>query len=64
MVKLLLLIIGAMLVNNFVLTRFLGICPFLGVSRRTETALGMGMAVISFRRHLDHPTGRIDALWH
>ncbi len=46
MAKLLLLIIGVMLVNNFVLTRFLGICPFLGVSRRTETALGMGMAVI------------------
>jgi electron transport complex protein RnfA len=46
MAKLLLLIIGVMLVNNFVLTRFLGICPFLGVSRKTETALGMGMAVI------------------
>ncbi|MCK5552659.1 MAG: electron transport complex subunit RsxA, partial [Deltaproteobacteria bacterium] len=41
MTKLLLLIIGTVLVNNFVLTRFLGICPFLGVSRRTETALGM-----------------------
>jgi len=40
------LIIGAILVNNFVLTRFLGICPFLGVSRRTRTALGMGGAVI------------------
>lgn len=46
MVRLLLLIIGVVLVNNFVLTRFLGICPFLGVSKRTETALGMGMAVI------------------
>ncbi len=41
-----LLIIGAALVNNFVLSRFLGICPFLGVSRSTETAAGMGMAVI------------------
>ncbi|NLZ25714.1 MAG: RnfABCDGE type electron transport complex subunit A, partial [Clostridiales bacterium] len=36
---------GAMFVNNFVLTRFLGICPFLGVSKRTDTALGMGIAV-------------------
>ncbi len=40
------LAIGAILVNNFVLTRFLGICPFLGVSRKVETATGMGMAVI------------------
>ena len=39
------LTIGAMLVNNFVLTRFLGICPFLGVSKRLDTALGMGGAV-------------------
>lgn len=42
----LLLIIGAVLVNNFVLTRFLGICPFLGVSRKLGTALGMCGAVI------------------
>ncbi len=42
----LLLIISAVLVNNFVLARFLGICPFLGVSKKTETAIGMGMAVI------------------
>jgi electron transport complex protein RnfA len=34
------------LVNNFVLARFLGICPFLGVSKKVDTALGMGMAVI------------------
>lgn len=46
MLELFLLIIGAVLVNNFVLSRFLGICPFLGVSRKVETALGMGMAVI------------------
>lgn len=39
------LTIGAILVNNFVLTRFLGICPFLGVSKRLDTALGMGGAV-------------------
>ncbi len=41
-----LIIIGAVLVNNFVLSKFLGICPFLGVSQKTETALGMGFAVI------------------
>ncbi len=39
------LIIGAMFVNNFVLSQFLGICPFLGVSKKTDTALGMGLAV-------------------
>lgn len=37
--------IAAVLVNNFVLSRFLGICPFLGVSKQVETAVGMGMAV-------------------
>ena len=42
----LLIIIGAVLVNNFVLTRFLGICPFLGVSKKLNTALGMCGAVI------------------
>lgn len=41
-----LLVINAVFVNNFVLSRFLGICPFLGVSKKTETALGMGLAVI------------------
>ena len=39
------IIIGGVLVNNFVMSQFLGICPFLGVSKKTETALGMGMAV-------------------
>ena len=37
--------IMAIFVNNFVLVKFLGICPFLGVSKKTETAFGMGMAV-------------------
>ena len=37
--------INACLINNFVLSYFLGICPFLGVSKKVETALGMGMAV-------------------
>lgn len=40
------LTIGAILVNNFVLSKFLGICPFLGVSKRLDTALGMSGAVI------------------
>ena len=40
------IIIGAVFVNNFVLSQFLGICPFLGVSKKTNTALGMGFAVI------------------
>ncbi len=41
-----LLIIGAVFVNNFVLSRFLGCCPFLGVSKRISTAMGMSSAVI------------------
>jgi electron transport complex protein RnfA len=41
-----LLIISAVLVNNVVLVQFLGICPFLGVSGKIETSLGMGVAVI------------------
>ncbi len=39
------ILVSGMLVNNFVLSKFLGICPFLGVSRQVETAIGMGMAV-------------------
>ena len=39
------IVISAILVNNFVLSRFLGICPFLGVSKKVDTALGMGLAV-------------------
>ena len=37
--------LGAVFVNNFVLSKFLGICPFLGVSKKIETATGMGVAV-------------------
>jgi len=40
------LIVGAVLVNNVVLSRFLGICPFLGVSKKLDTAMGMSGAVI------------------
>jgi electron transport complex protein RnfA len=45
MIEILVLIFGAILINNFVLVRFLGICPFLGVSKQVDTALGMGFAV-------------------
>lgn len=45
MSELVLIFIGAVLVNNFVLSRFLGICPFFGVSKQIETAIGMSMAV-------------------
>ena len=40
----LLLLVGTVLVNNFVLVNFLGLCPFMGVSSRTETAIGMSFA--------------------
>lgn len=44
--NLLLIAIGSALVNNVVLSQFLGICPFLGVSKKVETAAGMGAAVV------------------
>lgn len=40
------ILLGGLLINNFIFQRFLGICPFLGVSKRVETAAGMSMAVI------------------
>lgn len=43
--NLLLILLSVVLVNNFVLSRFLGICPFLGVSKKVETATGMSLAV-------------------
>lgn len=46
MQRLFFIIIGAVLVNNFILTRFLGICPFVGVSSQVDASLGMGSAVI------------------
>ena len=46
MKELLVIAIGSALVNNVVLSQFLGICPFLGVSKKVETAAGMGAAVI------------------
>lgn len=46
MKELLLIAVGAALVNNVVLSQFLGLCPFIGVSKKVETAAGMGGAVV------------------
>ena len=46
MTELILIAIGAALVNNVVLSQFLGLCPFLGVSKKIDTAAGMGGAII------------------
>ena len=45
-VKIVLIVLSAALVNNYVLSRYLGICPFLGVSKKVETAVGMSAAVM------------------
>ena len=61
--ELFVIIISSMLVSNVVLSQFLGICPFLGVSKKVETAVGMGAAVtfvitiasaITYRIYPDH----------
>jgi len=46
METLFLVIVSTVFVNNFVLARFLGLCPFMGISKKIETATGMGMAVV------------------
>lgn len=46
MKELILILMGGVLINNYVLQRFLGICPFLGVSKKINQATGMGLAVI------------------
>ena len=46
MQEILIILFGTVLVNNFVLSKFLGICPFLGVSKKLDSAVGMGFAVI------------------
>ena len=43
--ELLAITLGAILANNFIFSQFLGICPFLGVSKKVDTAIGMGLAV-------------------
>ncbi|HBL85046.1 MAG: electron transport complex subunit RsxA [Clostridiales bacterium GWF2_38_85] len=45
MKEMLLIIVSAILIDNFIFSKFLGICPFLGVSEKTDTALSMGFAV-------------------
>lgn len=44
--KIIIMAISAIFINNFVLARFLGLCPYLGVSKKIDSAFGMGMAVI------------------
>lgn len=61
MTDLLLLALGASLVNNFVLTQFLGLCPFVGVSRRFEAAAGMALATLFV---LTLASGASYAVWH
>jgi electron transport complex protein RnfA len=61
MTELLLLALGASLVNNFVLSNFLGLCPFIGVSRRFEAAAGMALATLFV---LTIASGLSFALWH
>ena len=46
MSKLIIIALGSALVSNVVLSQFLGLCPFLGVSKKTETAAGMGAAIV------------------
>jgi electron transport complex protein RnfA len=58
---LLLLALGASLVNNFVLTQFLGLCPFVGVGRRLEVAAGMALATLFV---LTLASGASYATWH
>ena len=58
--ELLIISVSAILINNYVLVQFLGICPFLGVSKKVDTAIGMGLAVI-FVMHFcssKKPSGR------
>ena len=47
MTEILGILIAALLSQNFILVKFYGICPFMGVSKKIDTALGMGMAVPS-----------------
>ena len=61
MAELLLLALGASLVNNFVLTNFLGLCPFVGASGRYEAAAGMALATLFV---LTIASGLSFAAWH
>ena len=59
--ELLIIAIGSAIVNNVVLSQFLGICPFLGVSKKVETATGMGGAVV-FRYYTCFPVDKFDSI--
>jgi electron transport complex protein RnfA len=61
MTELLLLALGASLVNNFVLSNFLGLCPFVGVSRRFEASAGMALATLFV---LTIASGLSYSVWH
>ena len=60
--QLLLILISSALVSNVVLSQFLGLCPFLGVSKKVETAAGMGTAVI-FVITFEHPVSADDRIY-
>ncbi|MBP0963518.1 MAG: electron transport complex protein RnfA, partial [Oscillospiraceae bacterium] len=45
MKEMMIILVGSILVNNFVLAKFMGICPFLGVSKKLDSAVGMSAAV-------------------
>ena len=45
MKEMMIILVGSILVNNFVLSKFMGICPFLGVSKKLDSAVGMSVAV-------------------
>ena len=54
--ELMALLVTSVLVNNVILTQFLGMCPFMGVSKKKSSAIGMGVAVssLSLLQHLLH----------
>ena len=60
--KVLLFMVNCVLTNNFIFSRYLGNCPFLGVSNKVETATGMGLAV-TFVMGLASPTLFILTYW-
>ena len=60
MTDLALILFGALLVNNFVLAQFLGLCPFMGITRGVDTALATGIATNATNRWLHESLAR----WH
>ena len=62
MKEVILLAIGSAIVNNVVLSQFLGLCPFFGVSKKVETAAGMGMAVVFVIKIASFITSVLDKL--